>query len=75
MGGEEGHQPVLFLHCVKTMGQSGGSSSARRQASGPSPALGTEAVTAGCSQDSSSVPRARLAVRHGESSVNIPMDI
>jgi hypothetical protein len=39
MGGEEGHpNQFCLLHCVKTMGQSGSGSSARRQASRPSAA-------------------------------------
>jgi hypothetical protein len=39
MGGEEGHpNQFCLLHCMKTMGQSGSGSFARRRASGPSPA-------------------------------------
>ena len=40
MGGEEGHpNQFCLLHCVKTMGQSGSGSSARRQARGPDAGL------------------------------------
>jgi hypothetical protein len=59
MGGEEGHpNQFCLLHCVKTMGQSGTGSSARRQASGLSPASSEQqAVTSPAARGTAPPPQ------------------